>query len=198
MLFYAASQIEQRVSKKNHHYVHLTTENKKDLIWWKQTLNEFIFTPLSFILYPFGNIDLTIFTDGALSSTNKAGIGGYRTYTMQYFQTEFQAPQTTDINALEMSAILISLLIWKEALKNKKIHFRCDNQPVVGQLSRHHVKKGRNDDCISYINTNDNKIADKLSRETINTQFCTQHLLTTQTNCDNLNDFLCDIFKLNT
>ena len=109
--------------------------------WWKQTLNELIFTPLSFILYPFENIDLIIFTDCALSSTNKAGIGGYRTDTMQYFQTEFQAPQTTDINALEMSAILTSLSIWKETLKNKKIHFRCDNQPVVGQLSRASRKK---------------------------------------------------------
>lgn len=203
-------------AKEPHHHVHLDSENKADLQWWKHTLLQAKFTPLQIILKPFENNDLFIFTDGALSQSKYAGIGGYRTDTMQYFHASFQAPDTTDINALEMGAVLIACLLWKDTLSNKRIHFRCDNQPAVTQLEKQRIRKDRIDlrtmlkqiinlctknniyYCISYISTDHNTIADGLSRQQANPQFCTSHKLTTDCDCVHFIDNLCEIFKLNT
>lgn len=69
--------------------------------------------------------DEELFTDSSARRGNGFGI---------YFSGEwtlFYKGYTTDITVLEFFPLLVSVLIWGEKVRNKKVLFRSDNQSVV-------------------------------------------------------------------
>ena len=175
---------------KLHFWVTINSETKKDIAWWIDVLNDQTLNqrPFYSILNAPKDAKFIISTDG---STTK-GVGGFFHNTNQAFQALLsQLPEIItqqDIQFIELFALVLAASIWAPQLSGSSVTFLCDNLPVVFMVIKKRASFARKDLMqlirilcklanqhsfhfwIEHISTTDNKIADGLSRFTINSQ----------------------------
>lgn len=163
---------------KPYHYVRLSSALREDLGVWSTFLERFNGRSL-FLEGPMSNRDLELFTD----ASGSLGFGAF-------FQGEWCAEEwpaawregglCKNLAFLELFPIVVSLEIWGEHLRNKRVRFWCDNlgvvqavnaqtanSPPVVSLLRYFVLKCLmlNSHCTAvHVPGVDNNIADSLSR----------------------------------
>ena len=171
-------------------WVKLDKETKRDIKWWLEVLNDQTLNKRSFqsILANPKNANFIISTDGATTK----GVGGFNHKTLQAFQILNSAiPDLNnqhDIQFLELYAIVLAASIWAPMWQGTSVTFLCDNLPVVFMVTKKRASFHRQDLMqlirilckianqysfhfwIEHLSTEDNKIADGLSRFTINPQ----------------------------
>ena len=93
--------------RHNHHHANLTTEFRKDLVWWRRFLWEYNGVSMTNIAQ-WSSPDEVFSTDACL-----AGCGGV--CDGQYFHVVFPpfiSAQTLDISSLELLTIVVALKLW--------------------------------------------------------------------------------------
>ena len=164
------------MKKEHYHFVNLHNRQIKDCFeWWTVALTELGDLSFDFICYP--TITPHIIHTDASTST---GAGGW--FYNMYFQ--YQWPNVNwnnaTINFLEIYAVLLALLIWKNNLVNQKVILVVDNEAVSYILNKQSCRNERirrvlsiicdiaRTHCICFtsrwIDTMENKVADVLSR----------------------------------
>lgn len=111
------------------HYIRLPAVVREDLSVWVSFLDSFNGRSL-FLDGPMSNIDLELFTD----ASGAYGFGAY-------FQGEWCASSWPDswrerglcsnLALLELFPLVVSLVLWGDRFRNKKVRFMCDNLGVV-------------------------------------------------------------------
>ena len=117
---------------KPHHHLRINQGIRQDLAIWLQFFQDFNGVSVFNDRVWLSNEDLQLFTDSAAGDGLGFGIyfdgnWTYSTWPAQWREREI----TSDITVLEFFPLLVSLYIWGELLRNKKILFRCDNSAVV-------------------------------------------------------------------
>ena len=117
---------------KPYHQLCINLDMKEDLKLWLQFFEDFNGFSVFHERFWVSNEDIQLFTDSA---------GGSNLWFGAYFAGKWAYapwPQSwvdqsiiDDITVLEMFPLLVSLHIWGEDLRNKKIVFRCDNLASV-------------------------------------------------------------------
>lgn len=148
----------------------LSNEAKHDLEWWRNNIMQ-AFNPISRDGY-----DLVITTDSSLRGwgAESGGIEAKGSWT--------NAQKQCHINELELLAVKLALMAFLREKKNVRVLIRCDNTTAVSYVNNfggcrspkcHQIAKSIWQYCeqqkstvfASYINTKDNVIADRLSRD---------------------------------
>jgi hypothetical protein len=181
-LFLARLLDSLRSLKRNHHRFRLTSEFRLDLMWWCRFLRAY--NGVSFISSsPWTAPDVVFSTDACLT-----GCGGVS--QTEYFHTVFPdhiQSRFVDIHRLEALAILVALRLWGTQWTGLRIQVFCDNQAVVSALSSGKVKDPLLAACLRdiwyiaamndfeiravYLTSEENRIADLLSRWHMGDQF---------------------------
>ena len=115
---------------KQHHHLRITTDMRKDLDLWLQFFRDFNGISVFHDRFWVSNEDMQLFTDSA----GGTGFGAYFAGKWAYGswpQSWVVQGIIDDITVLELFPLLVSLHIWGEHLRNKKILFRVDNFAVV-------------------------------------------------------------------
>ena len=115
------------LTKPNHH-LHVTLSMKEDLRLWLRFFDDFNGISVFHDRYWVSNEDVQLFTDSA--GGPGLGFGAYfagKWTCAPWPQSWFEQDITGDITVLEMFPLLVSLHIWGQELRNKKIVFRSDN-----------------------------------------------------------------------
>lgn len=117
---------------KQHHHLRITADMKKDLELWIQFFKNFNGISVFHDRFWVSNEDLQLYTDSAGGSD--LGFGAY--FAGKWAQGSWprawiEGGITSDITVLELFPLLVSLHIWGDKLRNKKIVFRVDNMAVV-------------------------------------------------------------------
>ena len=124
-----------RSLRRNHHWVKLSAEFRKDIRWWMRFIN--VYNGVSFIPTQLWSAADSIFsTDACLT-----GCGGMS--SDQYFHVEFPAEvllRFTAIHLLEALAIVIALRLWGRHWRGLRILVYCDNFSVVSSLNSGRVQ----------------------------------------------------------
>ena len=167
------------------HRVKLTQESVKDLMWWLDAINSRIYNgfDLKFILKREQDGDIVIYTDAA----STLGMG-WVSSTGHWFQMSWDdfediaGFRPIDIMAQEMMAVALAVAALAIYLPGKSLKVFCDNMGCVESLIRKRCVL-RRDDCmdlirkiclkavehqfyfwVEWVPTDDNKLADGLSR----------------------------------
>ncbi|MCG8031789.1 MAG: hypothetical protein JAZ03_06400 [Candidatus Thiodiazotropha taylori] len=117
---------------KPHHHLRITSDMKNDLQLWLKFFTDFNGVSVFHDRFWVSNEDLQLFTDSAGSSN--LGFGAFFAGKWSYGpwpQSWVEQGITEDITVLELFPLLVSLQIWGNDLRNKKILFRVDNMAVV-------------------------------------------------------------------
>lgn len=120
-----------------HHHIRITQGMRLDLEMWLKFFRDFNGVSVFQDMRWFSNADVCLFTDS--SAACDKGFGAY----FQGHWTCAVWPEswvlqglTKDITLLEYFPILVSIVVWGDSLRNKKVLFRCDNQSVVQVVNR--------------------------------------------------------------
>ena len=117
---------------KPYHHLRINLDMKEDLKLWLQFFEDFNGVSIFHERFWVSNTDIQLFTDSAGGSN--LGFGAYFAGKWAYApwpQSWVEQSIIDDITVLEMFPLLVSLHIWGEDLRNKKIVFRCDNLASV-------------------------------------------------------------------
>ncbi|MES9880226.1 MAG: reverse transcriptase domain-containing protein [Sedimenticola sp.] len=117
---------------KPYHHIRLNNGIKLDLYMWLDLLRNYNGISVFHDRYWVSNIEAQLFTDSA--GGRGRGFGAYfqgHWFTGMWPDSWHDKGYTTDIAMLELFPIFISLVVWGEQLRNKKIVFHCDNMAVV-------------------------------------------------------------------
>lgn len=135
--------------KKQHHRIRLSNNLKADLLIWKEFLGNFNGLTIMPDKTWSSNTALQFFTDSAGGSALGFGI---------YFKGEWAHgswPNTwvdkdllSNITFLELFPVLVSVTIWGQQLKNKKVLFHIDNEAAVHILNK---KSSKSPEVMSII-----------------------------------------------
>ena len=164
-----------------HHHVKLSTENKLDLMMWKNFLEH-----PAVVYRPFMEVNeltselIDMYSD---SSRNfSLGFGAYcgSEWTSAQWDRRFMEKYEPSIEFLELYAVTVAVLNWICLFQNRRITLFCDNQAVVNMINNSASKCKR---CMvllrlivlegliqnvrinaKHVKTNDNGKADALSR----------------------------------
>ncbi|MBV2113440.1 MAG: hypothetical protein KUF82_21005 [Candidatus Thiodiazotropha sp. (ex Ctena orbiculata)] len=166
---------------KQHHHLRITAGMKKDLTLWLQFFKNFNGVSVFHERFWVSNEDIQLFTDSAGGSD--LGFGAYfagKWSCGAWPQSWVSQGITEDITVLELFPLLVSLSIWGEELRNKKILFRVDNLAVVHIVNSMTSKSDRvmailrafTLQCLhlniavraQHISSSSNQVADSLSR----------------------------------
>lgn len=170
---------------KQHHHLRVNTQIRKDLKVWKAFLTE----PIVSIARPFMDFNQTLqadvlefFTD-ASKRTDFSGFGCYFRPQWTWGQFPQRLVQDYDLSIcfLELYAVCVAVELWTHRLKNKRVVIFCDNQAVVAMINKSSSSCPK---CMGlirmmvytsmyfntryfarYIPTDDNNLADALSRQ---------------------------------
>ena len=115
-----------------HHHLRITENMKKDLHLWLQFFRDFNGVSVFHDRLWVANEDIQLFTDS--SGCANLGFGAYFGEKWTYGPWPpawVDRGITEDITVLELFPLLVSLYIWGNDLRNKKILFRVDNLAVV-------------------------------------------------------------------
>ncbi len=166
------------------HHVNLNKDIKTDLEWWIVALRQKMGIPFSVILKSPKDCDLRFFTDAS-----DFGIGGWSDsfqlpvwFSEKFIKSVPNFEKIFDIQWRELAAILVLVMNCGHLFHGKAIHFICDNASVVGIVANKRAPLNRPDLMllirimsglaakyrfyfwIEHISTEDNFVADKLSR----------------------------------
>ena len=114
------------------HHLRINQGIRQDLAMWLQFFQDFNGVSVFNDRVWLSNEDIQLFTDSAAG--NGCGFGIYfdGKWTYSAWAAHWRERGiTSDITVLEFFPLLVSLYIWGEKLRNKKILFRCDNSAVV-------------------------------------------------------------------
>ena len=162
-----------------HHHVRVNREMKNDLFVWLQFLNNPVVYCRPFIDFT----EMLIATDLEWSSGASGAIGFGGVHKNEWFAGTW-APEflqeKPSIEYLELYGVTVSIFLWAEFYKNKRICLFCDNQAVVAMINNSSSSCKR---CMvlvrmitlrslefimrifaKYIKTSDNYFSDALSR----------------------------------
>lgn len=117
---------------KKHHHIRISGSIRADLAMWKYFFSDFNGISVFYNQFWLYNSDLELFTDAAAKQGFGFGcyFGGkwaYGTWPDSWHARGWME----DITILEFFPLLVSLYLWGDHIRNKKITFRCDNQAVV-------------------------------------------------------------------
>ena len=131
------------VSKPNFR-IRVTREMKSDLNMWLVFFDQFngisVFNDKLWV----SNAHIQLFTDSLGKRRNGFGtcLGNQWAYA-KFPDSWYQRDMLGDITFLEFFPILVSVYIWGNQLRNKKIIFRCDNKSVCHIINSLTSKSGR-------------------------------------------------------
>ena len=117
---------------KQHYHLRITADMKKDLELWVQFFQNFNGISVFHDRFWVSNEDLQLYTDSA--GGPDLGFGAYfagKWAQGTWPQAWVECGITSNITVLELFPLLVSLHIWNNELRNKKIVFRVDNMAVV-------------------------------------------------------------------
>lgn len=115
-----------------HHHLRVKAEIRQDLIMWLEFFANFNGVSVFHDRFWLTNEDVQLFTDSAGGAELGCGIVFGNSWAAAPWPNEWhQQNITADITVLELFPLLVSLYIWGDKLRNKRILFRCDNIAVV-------------------------------------------------------------------
>ncbi|MCU7858829.1 MAG: hypothetical protein KZQ86_03130 [Candidatus Thiodiazotropha sp. (ex Lucinoma kastoroae)] len=117
---------------KPHHHLRITKGIRLDLCMWLDFFRQHNGVSVFHDRFWVSNDDVQLYTDSAGGPDLGFGIyfqGKWACATWPIFWREMGL--TDDITVLELFPILVSLHLWGQNLRNKKIRFNCDNMAVV-------------------------------------------------------------------
>ena len=169
--------------KKANHHIYLKRYIKEDLLLWLHFLDH----PQAYSR-PFLDFtslltaqDITFYTDASLNKN--FGAGGYcgRNWFVLRWNPKFITQCRPSISYLELYALTVGILLYTDQFKNKRLMLHCDNMAVIHMINKN-SSACRN--CMvliriivmhsmvhnlrifaRYVKSQDNKIADALSRQ---------------------------------
>lgn len=129
---------------KPFHHLRVSSQMKLDLNMWLSFFENHNGISVFHDRYWVSNDDVQLFTDSA----GGKGLGFGIFYQGHWCQARWPEAWhvsgiTKDITALEIFPILVSIAIWGEEFRNKKIRFSCDNEAVVHILNTATSKSDR-------------------------------------------------------
>ena len=171
-----------RSLRRNHHWVKLSAEFRKDIRWWMRFIN--VYNGVSLVPTQLWSAPDSIFsTDACLT-----GCRGMS--SEQYFHVEFPPEvllQFTAIHLLEALDIVIALRLWSRSWRGLRIMVHCDNFSVVSSLNSGRVQDKLLAACLReiwflaavheleiracHLSSSENRGADLLSRWHLNSSF---------------------------
>ena len=113
-----------------YHHIRVTQNIKKDLEMWLSFFKQFNGISVFHDRFWISSADAELYSDSAGSigfGIYFAGKWSYATWP----DTWHESGLTGDITVLELFPILVSLYLWGDEFRNKKILFHCDNAAVV-------------------------------------------------------------------
>lgn len=124
-----------RSLKRNHHHANISSEFRKDIMWWREFLSQY--NGVS-ILYTsvWSEPDGILSTDACLT-----GCGGL--FGKRFFHCAFPdslLKQYSAIHHLECIAIIIALRLWGSEWRGLGIRVYCDNEAIVTVLNSGRTK----------------------------------------------------------
>lgn len=156
----------------------LTEENLNDVRWWIEHIKLYNGVPMEAKM-PGQKWQHSGFVWS--SDSSKSGLGGWSGQTGQFFHLQLSDElKKFDINSLECLALLICLKKWVAQCHGKKVLIKCDNSTTVTVINSgsaknkflqaclremHHICATNSTEIkVIWVKTEDNKIADVLSR----------------------------------
>ena len=113
-----------------YYHIRVTQNIKKDLQMWLSFFEQFNGISVFHDRFWISSADVELYSDSAGSTGFGIYFGGRWSYAT--WPTEWQESGLTgDIIVLELFPILVSLYLWGNELRNKKILFHCDNAAAV-------------------------------------------------------------------
>ena len=123
------TQMRQKLLNPYYH-IRVTQNIKKDLQMWLSFFEQFNGISVFHDRFWISSADVELYSDSAGSTGFGIYFGGRWSHAT--WPTEWQESGLTgDITVLELFPILVSLYLWGNELRNKKILFHCDNAAVV-------------------------------------------------------------------
>ena len=118
---------------KPFHHLHITRSMKEDMSMWLTFFDRFNGVSVFHDRFWVSSEDVQLFTDasGMAFGCYFEGRWMFSGWPVDWLANEI----TKDITILEIFPILVSVVVWGNELKNKKILFRSDNQSVVHILN---------------------------------------------------------------
>ena len=118
-----------------HHHVNVTKALKDDLRMWNTFLND-----PSVYCRPFIDFSLVLKADMLDWYTDASGVIGFGGYHLSnWFQgrwsNQFLETEKPSIQYQELYAVTVSVLLWGERYRNKRICLFCDNLSVVNMIN---------------------------------------------------------------
>lgn len=113
-----------------YHHIRVTQNIKKDLAMWLSFFKQFNGISVFHDRFWISSADAELYSD----SSGNIGFGIYFAGKWSYAtwpDTWHESGLTGDITVLELFPILVSLYLWGDEFRNKKILFHCDNAAVV-------------------------------------------------------------------
>jgi hypothetical protein len=165
--------------KRSYHHIRVTNEMKCDLKIWLEFFKHYNGISMFHDRFWISNDDEQLFTDSS------GGIGFGIWFKGHWCQCKWpiswkENSLTKDITLLELFPIVIATVLFGSKIKNKKVHFNCDNQsvvcilntmtsksPLILSLVRILTMQCLRHNCLikaSHIAGSKNNIADALSR----------------------------------
>ncbi|CAC5382689.1 unnamed protein product [Mytilus coruscus] len=130
--------------QRRNHFIRVTLSMKEDIKTWLTFLENFNGTLAFGESEWLSNCEIHLFTDSA--GNPDLGCGVYFSGRWAYFQSPCSWENTdlmADIIFLELVPIVLSILLFKEDLHNKRILFHTDNKALVSILNKKSSKSRR-------------------------------------------------------
>ena len=128
---------------KPHHHIHITQENRLDLVVWKRFLKlpEVFCRPFIDALELPAN-EIFMYSD----ASGKLGLGAIceNSWLFGRWPQEFLEHNPT-IEYQELFALVAGVLQWLHRFKNKRIRLFCDNQAVASMVNNNSSLQGMHD-----------------------------------------------------
>ena len=120
---------------KSHHHVKINSEMKKDLQTWLTFLNDPVIYCRPFI--DFSAVLSAEDLDWTTDASGKISFGGIHKDKWFWgdWSSEFLKKAEPSIEFQELYAVAISITLWAQDYKNKRIRLKCDNQSVMHMIN---------------------------------------------------------------
>ena len=120
---------------KPHYHINVKSDIKQDLRVWLQFLN----SP-SVYCRPFIDFSCILQAeelDWYTDASGVIGMGGYHgsSYFKQFWDPEFLEAKNPSIQYKELLAVTVSVLLWGQRYRNRRIRLFCDNDSVVRMIN---------------------------------------------------------------
>ena len=130
--------------EKPHHHIRLNQGIREDLAMWRVFFERFNGTSVFYDQFWSSKTEFRLYTDRAAGRGLGFGFYFHGRWSFGVWPKSWHIQGITDdITILEFFSLLVSLYIWGEVLRNKKITFNCDNQSVVEILNARTSKSRR-------------------------------------------------------